>query len=1102
MPGVDIGPRIGIDGEKEFRSQINGIITEMKTLSSEMRLVTSEFENNEQSTESLTRKNQVLEKQIDAQTRKLELLRKGLDESTNKFGEADTKTMKWQQAVNQAQTDLNKFERELSENNKKLSDLENGLDSAGDSLTEIGNDAEGAAGGFTVMKGAMADLVSEGIQEVISGAKEMATEYIDATTKMQGQTGATAKEMERYKDVMDDIYSGGYGDSIEGVADALSKVRQQMGDLDDDSLRRMTESALNLEQTFDFDVSESIRTVKQLMNQFGISSEEAFDLIVSGAQNGLNQNDNLLDTLNEYSPKFAEIGLGADDMYNALRSGADQGIFDIDKLGDAVNEFSIRVVDGSDTTKDAFKRLGLDAEEMEKAFASGGDTARDAFKKTMRALRDLEDPLDQNTAGVELFGTMWEDTGGEAILALGDIESGVDDVEGSMDRLDKVNTDSLTNKFETLGRTIQSDVVQPILEEAYPAVEDLVEFTADNLDEIIAVAKPAAAALVAVFAVDKATSFVSAATESVTALKVMLTATEGINAAMSLSPIGVITTAVIGLTAAAVAYNGVLEVQAEKEYGLTEAEEEQIKVHEELYNTYSQVHGAREEAVNDITAEFAYYDQLIKELQSITDENGKVKAGYEDRAQFIIGVIEEQTGTEIEMTDGVIEKYGNLMDTLDDVMNKKKAEAVLTAMGDEYATAIQEQADAYKAYSEDLELATEKKKDLQKAEEEFNAALDIFTEKVMNGENAAFYYATTVSGLQKNVEAAREAEEKASAQLEKSEEAYVGYNQTIQSYEGLSSSVVAGDADAINEKLLEVQNGFITAENSTRESLERQVEDMKANYQSLKTAIEENAPYVTQEMVDNAKLMVDKADAELDKFDDKATTRANEAADDFANTLGSSSSQQKSKNAGKAEANAAKSGMDSVDFYSPGSSAGSDYEEGIGSKSAAVNLQASTIAGGAQTNLAAVSGYSAGRSFTQGYINGMSSLRGAAGRAAASVVASAVASMRAAQNSHSPSKVTYGLGEDYDQGYINAILDGSKKAEEASSKLVKSAVDAMRSPAYDLPDLSGYRKGGVIYNVTKVYLGDKELVNELSGGVVKRIGYQQKSAMTAKGRRA
>lgn len=1098
---VDIGPRIGIDGEKEFRSQINGIITEMKTLSSEMRLVTSEFEDNEQSTESLTRKNQVLEKQIDAQTRKLQLLSKGLEESSKKFGEADTKTMKWQQAVNQAQTDLNKFERELSENNQKLSDLENGLDQAGDGLSEISTDAEKAAGGFSIMKGAMADLVSEGIQEVISSTKEMATEYIDASTKMQGQTGATAKEMEQYKDVMDEIYSGGYGENLEGVANAISKVSQQMGELDDDSLKKITENALNLEQTFDFDVSESIRTVKQLMNQFGISAEDAFDLIVSGAQNGLNQNDNLLDTLNEYSPKFASIGLSADDMYNALRSGADKGVFDIDKLGDAVNEFSIRVLDGSDTTKDAFKRLGLDAGEMEKAFAAGGNTARDAFKKTLSALENLEDPLDQNTAGVELFGTMWEDTGGEALLALGDIENGVDDVEGSMKRLDKVNADSLTNKFSTLGRTIQTDVIQPILEDAYPAIEDFVEFTADNLDEIIAIAKPAGAAIVGIFAVDKASAFVGTVTQSISALKGMMTATEGANAAMKVSPIGLVTTAVIGLTAAASAYNGVLEVQAEKEYGLTDAEQDQIKTHEELYNTYSQVHSAREEAVNDITSEFAYYDKLIKELQNITDENGKVKAGYEDRAQYIIGVIEKQTGSEIEMTDGVIQKYGDLMDTIDEVMNKKKAEAILSSMNDEYATAIQKQADAYKAYSEDLELAKEKKQDLQKAEEKFNSAIEVYTDKLISGQNATWYYATTVRGLEKDLEVAREAEEKASAQMEKSEEAYVGYNQTIQNYEGLSSAVVAGDADAINEKLIEVENGFITAENSTRESLLRQVENMKQNYQDLKSAIEQNAPYVTQEMVDNAKLMVDKADAELDKFDDMAAKRGNEGASDFANAVGSQNSQNQAGRAGSAVANAVNSALGSANTYATGSSESSQYASGVSSGSWSAYSGGSTVAGSAVSGLSEGDGYSIGQSLTQGYIDGISSLSGSAGRAARNVVDNAIANMKRAQNSHSPSKVTYGLGEDYDQGYINAILDGRKKAAEASENLVKSALSSMNSPLYDIPDLSGYRTGGVIYNITEVYLGNKKLVNELSEGVVKKIGYQQKNAMTAKGRR-
>ena len=423
-------------------------------------------------------------------------------------------------------------------------------------------------------------------------------------------------------------------------------------------------------------------------------------------------------------------------------------------------------------------------------------------------------------------------------------------------------------------------------------------------------------------------------------------------------------------------------------------------------------------------------------------------------------------------------------------------------MNDEYATAIQKQAGAYKAYSEDLELAKEKKQDLQKAEEKFNSAIEVYTEKLTSGQNATWYYATTVKGLEKDLEAAREAEKKASDQMEKSEEAYVGYNQTIQSYEGLSSAVVAGDADAINEKLIEVQNGFITAENSTRESLVRQVENMKQNYQDLKTAIEQNAPYVTQEMVDNAKLMVDKADAELDKFDDMAAKRGNEGATDFANAVGSQHSQNQARNAGAADARSADSGMRSSDMYGTGSGKASDYASGLSSGSWSAYLSGKGVSDNAESGLAQGNGYSIGQSLTQGYINGISSLSGPAGRAAASVVANAVARMQAAQNSHSPSKVTYGLGEDYDQGYINAILDGSKKAEEASSKLVKSAVDAMRSPAYDLPDLSGYRKGGVIYNVTKVYLGDKELVNELSGGVVKRIGYQQKSTMAAKGRRA
>ena len=325
---VNIGPKIGIDGEKEYRDSINRIITQMKTLSSEMKVVTSEFKDNEDSQEALTKKNEILNKQIETQKNRLALLNEMLEKCTEKYGEADNKTLKWRQSVNYAQIELNNLQSELSENIKKLNAADSGLDDMSDSLKNAGKEARDTSGDFTVMKGAMADLAADGVREIVSSAKDMVTSFEDANTKLQGQTGATAKEMSKYKDIMDEIYQGGYGEDIEGVADALAKVKQQAGDIDPSQLEEMTKYALDLEQTFGYDVSESIRTVNNLMKTFGISAEEAFDMIVSGAQDGLDQNGNLLDTFNEYGPKFKAIGLDAQDMYNALKSGAKSVIFD------------------------------------------------------------------------------------------------------------------------------------------------------------------------------------------------------------------------------------------------------------------------------------------------------------------------------------------------------------------------------------------------------------------------------------------------------------------------------------------------------------------------------------------------------------------------------------------------------------------------------------------------------------------------------------------------------------------------------------------------------------------------------------------------------
>ena len=156
-------------------------------------------------------------------------------------------------------------------------------------------------------------------------------------------------------------------------------------------------------------MQESARAASALMKNFGISSDEAYNIIATGAQNGADKNGDLLDTLNEYSVQYSSLGLSADEFIASLVDGAESGAFSIDKVGDAVKEFNIRAKDGSKTSMEAFTSLGLNAEEMTRKFAQGGEIANDAFYSVVEKLQEIEDPLLKNTIGVQLFGTQFED---------------------------------------------------------------------------------------------------------------------------------------------------------------------------------------------------------------------------------------------------------------------------------------------------------------------------------------------------------------------------------------------------------------------------------------------------------------------------------------------------------------------------------------------------------------------------------------------------------------------------------------------------------------------------------------------------------------------
>ena len=305
---------------------------------------------------------------------------------------------------------------------------------------------------------------------------KIGTEYQAATGQISAATGATGAELESLQGVMENVYGNNYGDSMADVADAVATVSQQMKGLSDGELQSVTEGAFALRDVFQYDVAESIRAANALVNNFGISGDDAMNLIAAGAQNGLDFSGELLDTISEYSVQFAKVGIDADQMFQIMQAGADSGAWNLDKVGDAIKEMSIRVVDGSETTAQGFAALGMDADEMAQKFAAGGESAQEAFSQTISALADMEDPVQQNIAGVNLFGTMWEDLGPEVVAQLASITDEAYAAGDELQKMQEVKYDNLGDAFKGLGRQLEVELL--------PLANELTSFLTDILQEV------------------------------------------------------------------------------------------------------------------------------------------------------------------------------------------------------------------------------------------------------------------------------------------------------------------------------------------------------------------------------------------------------------------------------------------------------------------------------------------------------------------------------------------------------------------------------------------------------------------------------------------
>lgn len=294
-----------------------------------------------------------------------------------------------------------------------------------------------------------------------------ATELDDAMAKFQAQTGASSNEMNKFKNIARDVWSNNFGEDVSDVADMMGRVKQQIQGISDVDLKNVTEDLLTLRDTFDMDENETLRGAQQLMKQFGITSQEAFDLMATGAQNGLNKSDELGDNISEYSGKFAQAGYSADEYFQLMQNGLDGGAYNLDKVNDAINEVTTRLVDG--TIEGALDSFDTKTQDVFKAWQEGRATQKDVVNAIVEDISKTTNEQEKLNKSATAFGTMGEDFNAGFIQSLTTVGNKYKDVEGAMDKVKDIANGGLKNALSGLGRTFLDsftpigELITPIL---------------------------------------------------------------------------------------------------------------------------------------------------------------------------------------------------------------------------------------------------------------------------------------------------------------------------------------------------------------------------------------------------------------------------------------------------------------------------------------------------------------------------------------------------------------------------------------------------------------------------------------------------------------
>ena len=735
------GGAIKLTGESEYRQALQKCTQNLQTMSSALKAQTIDFNNNDRSmkdnaakqkelTDSIKKQQEELNKAksayaqysvaVQTQTTRYNALNKEyknavleLDKIKAATGESSSEYKKQAEVVDKLGQELVESTESLNENksamaalkseinnsNKVINNAQKELNDLGNEAEEAGEDAKKAGDGFTIFKGVIADLASKAIQTAISGLKKLGGALINVGKQSVSQYA-------RYEQLVGGVETL-FKDSADTVQKYAEVAYKTAGLSANDYMEQVTSFSASLIQSLGGDTRKAaeygnlaIIDMSDNANKMGTSMQ----MIQNAYQGFAKQNYTMLDNLKlGYGGTKTEMQRLIKDANAVKQANGEMANLTIERFGDVVEAIHI--------IQQQMGITGTTSKEAASTIEGSTGSMRASWQNLLVAIAD--DNKDLGKSVNEFVGTV---------------------VTNAKNLVPRIKT--VVEGIKKLINSIVTEVF-PKLKKEIPQLTPLInvfEWFIKNKNLVVNAIK----LIITAFAVNKIVAFTGAITNTIKSVMslaegatLLTKATSLLNAAWAANPIGLV---VGGITAAIGLYSifaGKTKELTEEEKRHKEAMDEVNDTLDEYNNRMEQVSSQRQDYLDKNLSELSYYEDLVNELKLITDENGKVKDGYEKRAEFITGQLKEALGVEIEYTDGLIKGYGNLETSINNVIEAKKAQILLEAHEADYTEAINQKTKLQNAYTKSILENESAEKDRNKALQEFADYLGISKDKLM-----------------------------------------------------------------------------------------------------------------------------------------------------------------------------------------------------------------------------------------------------------------------------------------------------------------------------------------------------------------------------------